>query len=168
MARKTTTPRPAKGATAAGGGSPGTNTTAAEKAEEQTVVSTDGAAGKPAAPEVPQPTSEAAVTEKAGNAPAGGHADDDAAEDLRRKAEAVAKAGDNVDDMVSARKRPAEAIVVTHIEVRSTRPRGRRRAGRSWGPAPVRVALADLTADEVESLQGDPLLQTEFIAAEAE
>lgn len=123
-------------APAAGGGSPGTNTS--EGIEPATAVEASG------------------VSLEAG-------AGEAASEDLARKVEAVLKPGESIDDI--GKGRSAEPAVVTHIEVRSTRPRGRRRAGRSWGPQAVRVAVSELTADEIEALYRDPLLQVEFVGA---
>lgn len=89
-----------------------------------------------------------------------------AAEDLARKVEAVLKPGESLSDLGTGG--PAEPGAVTHVEVRSTRPRGRRRAGRSWGPETVRVAIDALSADELKAIESDPALQVTYIAAPAD
>lgn len=57
---------------------------------------------------------------------------------------------------------PANAGVMPlpseHIAVRCTRKRGIWRAGRFWPPEPVAVALADLSDEQFEQINGEPLL----------
>lgn len=50
------------------------------------------------------------------------------------------------------------------IVVSSGQPGGRRRAGRDFGPEPVKIDLKDLKKGELAALESDPLLSTKRIA----
>lgn len=130
------------------------------------------AAAKPGAL-APTDTTEAVVaaTEPAGGvtppaeaqAPVGGDAlaaaDEAKSEDLLRKAEAVAKPGDELADLLAGKAAPRLAI-------RSTVPRGHRRAGRRWTAEPVTVSADDFSEAELEVLATDPRLQVTLAKAE--
>ena len=42
------------------------------------------------------------------------------------------------------------------LQVQSRSPAGFRRAGREWGPDPVKVPLSELTDDQVQALRDEP------------
>jgi hypothetical protein len=60
----------------------------------------------------------------------------------------------------------ATALAATHIRI-TARKASRRRAGMDFGRQPVTLAIADLTAEQLAALKGDPALIVEEVAADA-
>lgn len=65
-------------------------------------------------------------------------------------ASAAAPAGDPVVSQASAGAEPSLVVIGPR--------RGRRRAGRQFGPEPVTIPLAELSDDEIAAIKGDPAL----------
>lgn len=60
-------------------------------------------------------------------------------------------------------------MIASGVVLEVTAPGGpRRRAGMSFGKAPVKLNLADITEEEAEMLQGDPKLRFRVIKDEVE
>ncbi len=153
------------------------------RAKAKTTPAPKGAAPKPATaaePTAPVPehegsaqiqtdttegTAPANVAEAFGVSPEAGAADaaDTAAEDLARKAEAVAKPGDNVNDMVAAQRQAPEPGEGSHLVVRALVEGGFRRAGRSWSEAPTTVFAEHFTPEQIAALEAEPLLDVRRI-----
>lgn len=66
--------------------------------------------------------------------------------------------------VAKGRKPEAAEAVPTHLSVRALRP-GFRRAGRAWPAEVTTVALADLSAAQIEALLAEPLLETGLVPA---
>lgn len=148
-------PRSPRG-TAAGGGNPGTNTSAADQAARADVSEIAGASA-PANPPVskgPPPLSET------GNAPPEG----DHAESVGTHA------GTNIPGVEDFAMEGGVGIPASGmLAIRACRPEGMRRAGRYWsGTVTAEVPVSDFTDEQLERLLTEPLLKVTTILVHLE
>lgn len=142
-------PRAPRG-TAAGGGNPGTNTSAAAQAAKADVSKNAGASA-PANP----PVSDGSPLSETGNAPPeGDHAESvgaPAGTDIRGELDFAVGGGIGI---------PASGI----LAIRACRPDGMRRAGRYWsGTVTTEVPVSEFTEEQLERLLTEPLLNVTTI-----
>lgn len=143
-------PRSPRG-TAAGGGNPGTNTSAADQAARADVSESAGASA-PANP----PVSEGSppLSETGNTPPEGGHAESagaPAGTDILGVEDFAVEGGVGI---------PASGI----LSIRACRPEGMRRAGRYWsGTVTTEVPVSDFTDEQLERLLTEPLLKVTII-----
>lgn len=89
-----------------------------------------------------------------------------AVEDLARKAEAVAKPGDDVHDIVAAQRGARQAGKAVLLRVRALVDGGFRRAGQRWSSEPVTVPARRFTPEQITALEAEPLLEVTRITGE--
>ncbi|AUN95875.1 HI1506-related protein [Pseudazoarcus pumilus] len=136
------------------------------QAKTKSRAASKGAATQPAT--APQHTAEGVepvTTEASGVSPEAGGSEA-AAEDLARKAEAVAKPGDDVNDIVAAQRGAPKAGKAAHLQVRALVEGGFRRAGRHWPHEPVTVPAGGFTPEQIEALEAEPLLEVVRVTGE--
>ena len=148
-------PRAPRG-TAGGGGSPGTNTSAADQAARADVSENAGAS----APANPPVSDGSPPLSETGNAPLeGGHAESagaPAGTDIRGELDFAVGGGIGI---------PASGI----LAIRACRPDGMRRAGRYWsGTVTTEVPVSEFTEEQLERLLTEPLLKVATILVSLE
>lgn len=148
-------PRAPRG-TAAGGGSPGTNTSAADQAARADVSENAGAS----APANPPVSDGSPPLSETGNAPPeGGHtelAGVPAGADIPGVEDFAVEGGIGI---------PASGI----LAIRACRPEGMRRAGRYWsGTVTTEVPVSEFSDEQLERLLTEPLLKVATILVSLE
>lgn len=148
-------PRAPRG-TAAGGGSPGANTSAADQAARADVSENAGAS----APANPPVSDGSPPLSETGNAPPeGGHTESagaPAGTDIRGELDFAVGGGIGI---------PASGI----LAIRACRPDGMRRAGRYWsGTVTTEVPVSEFTEEQLERLLTEPLLNVTTILVSLE